>query len=195
MTKDEVLRLMSVNDLMKVSFGTFYKSYVDGAEVYYDGTFHNRRNVFGVYYRERTGCYVYFHTGVDLGGIIDLSREFPTEDEAYTFMYDYISRKDRLYRVRSKSEVLDRMKRESLMSVILDGCEKEYVNGDDLYHGGVFHGRMNVFGVFKKSLKYVFFVTDSRGSVSYSIFCDDEDKAYNTMYNYVLSAVHSVGQN
>lgn len=90
MKKNEVLELLSKRGLLKVIRYGRVIEYIDGDKVFYDNLFHNKENVFGVFYDKEFKKYVFFITGEDLGGIIETSKKYNTEDDAFTGMYERI---------------------------------------------------------------------------------------------------------
>ena len=89
-TKSEIIELLSKRGLLKVNIDGCEIDYVDGNQLYYDGSFHRRRNVYGVYYNAKYNIYVFFITGEERDGMMIYHRNFNTEDEAYNAMYEYI---------------------------------------------------------------------------------------------------------
>lgn len=65
-----------------------HKQYVDGNEVFYNGTFHNETNIFGVY-KESDSRYAAFVTDAERG--FPTFRSFKkTEEEACNYLYRYV---------------------------------------------------------------------------------------------------------
>lgn len=90
MTKQEILNLLTERRLLKVIRDGRVIEYVDGGEVFYEDSFHNRKNVYGVYFNPKYNKYAFFITGEERGGIVDYFHSCLTEEEAYTAMYKYI---------------------------------------------------------------------------------------------------------
>lgn len=97
MTKQEVLEALSQKNLLKVRIEGRLTEYVDGREIYYDDVFHNRVNVYGVFFYAKYNKFEFFVTNDERGGMMHYYDDYKTEDEAYTAMYEYIERKNRLY--------------------------------------------------------------------------------------------------
>ena len=93
MTKVEVIGLLTQMRLMKVFIDGRETRYVDGNEVFYDGEYHRRTNVYGVYRNPESRKYVFFVTGNEHGGMMVHHRNYDTEDGAYTALYHYVDRK------------------------------------------------------------------------------------------------------
>ena len=99
MTKNEVIERLAQKGLMKVQRKGHVIEYTEGDTIFYNGTFHNKRNVYGVYYNDKYKKYAFFVTGEERGGIVDYYSKHDTEDEAFTALLDYI---DLLSRTQSK---------------------------------------------------------------------------------------------
>lgn len=100
MTKTEVLTLLSQKGLLKVKSENRCIEYIDGSLVYYDKAFHNKRNVFGVFFDEEYGYFEFFVTDNERNGMIEYYDDFDNEDDAFTAMFKYIERENRIYGAR-----------------------------------------------------------------------------------------------
>lgn len=89
-TKSEIIELLSKRGLLKVNRDGCEIEYIDGNKVFYDDSFHNRKNVYGVYHNVQNDKYVFFITGEERGGMVDYYSKYDTEEEAYNAMYEYI---------------------------------------------------------------------------------------------------------
>lgn len=97
MTKKEVLDLISSRGLLKIRYKNYEIEYIEGEKVFYDDVFHNRQNVYGVYYNPKYKKYAFFITGEERGGIVDYFRSYETEEDAYSAMYKHIELLFRAY--------------------------------------------------------------------------------------------------
>jgi len=97
MTKNEVIECLSQRELLKVKIEGRLTEYVDGSSIYYENVFHNRINVYGVFHYDKYNKFEFFVTNDERGGMIHYYCDYDTEDEAYTAMYEYIDRKNRIY--------------------------------------------------------------------------------------------------
>lgn len=97
MTKDEVYELLCSSGRLTVRFEWGVLNYVDGGELFYDGKFHNRRNVFGVFHDIEGGSYDFVVTNDERDGMIVYHREFASEDDAYEQLYAFVSGAERMF--------------------------------------------------------------------------------------------------
>ena len=100
MNKVEVLSQLSKRGLLKVKSEGRTIEYIEGDRVFYNNEFHNEINVFGVFHDLEDDIYEFFVTNNERGGMIDHYSDHETEDEAYTALYKYIEREDRIYNTK-----------------------------------------------------------------------------------------------
>lgn len=96
MTISELKARLTDENLLSVIDGDRTIKYIDERKVYYDGVFHNTRNVFGVL-KTVQHKYISYITDCERG--IPLEEEvFETEFEACADLYNMISRIDRIHK-------------------------------------------------------------------------------------------------
>lgn len=89
---------MNINDLerrlisekrMAVIDDDEEKNYIEGDKVYYNGSFHNTLNVFGIYCNDNGDFQMFITDGER--GVPHITRRFNTEEEACAVLYEYVS--------------------------------------------------------------------------------------------------------
>lgn len=76
------------------------------------------------------------------------------------------------------SQLKATLEKEGLTKIIFNGSTKYYIAGDFIYNNGQWNNIPDVFGIYKDTDEYYFFITDSeRGLRCYTKRTSSEDEA------------------